>query len=546
LNPVQRFFSNGLKGLINRVYAPVLKLALSARYVTVALMIAILMAAIAWVESGRMGWGLFPPVPRDYSKAVISMPVGTSDAVTIEARERVVAAAQRVVDANGGDRLGQGIRATINGTQIDVRTFLTPPDVRTMDTRAFTSAWRKELGPLASARSVRFESSWGGPGGSSLEIRLDHADTGVLEAAAADLAKSLSDFKPIRDVDDGFAPGNAQLEFRLTEAGRSLGLTSADVAAQVRAAFIGVEALSQQEGRNEIEVIVRRPAAERASEYAIEQLLITTPDGGTVPLFEVARVERGRADSRIARENGRRVVSVTANVEPRRETNQVVAAVTAETLPQLQADYPGLGYALEGRQATQSEFLFSFALFSAPLALIIIYGLLAIPFRSYVQPLVIMAAIPFGFVGAVLGHHIMGYSLSVISVFGIIALSGVVINAGIVMLDYANKARAAGETARDAIFAAGLRRFRPILLTSMTTFGGLAPMIFETSRQAQFLIPMAISLGYGIVFATVIMLFLIPALYLVLEDAKAALRWVINPDDPGPTPPGDGLPVPAE
>ena len=548
LKKIQWFFATGLQLFIHHAYRPVLRLALSWRYATLALMVGILIIAIAWVQSGRMGWGLFPPVPRDYSKAVVSMPVGTPDDVTLAARDAVVAAAERVIELNGGDQLSTGVRADVDGITIDVRAYLTPPEVRTIETRAFTSAWRKELGELPSVRSVRFESSWGGPGGTSIAIRLSHADTDVLADAAADLARILGDFKSVRDVDDGFSPGKAQLEFSLTEAGRALGLTSDDVAAQVRAAFFGIEALAQQDGRNEVEIRVRKPRSERASEYDIEQLLIRTPDGGTVPLYEVADVKRGRSDASITREDAQRVVTVKANVEPRSETNQVIAAVTEDVLPQLQVDFPGLAYSLEGRQAAQKDTMKSFMTFSIPLALVIIYGLLAIPFRSYFQPMVIMMAIPFGFVGAVIGHEIMGYGLSIISVFGIIALSGVVINAGIVMIDYANKARQTGLQAFEAIEAAGLRRFRPILLTTVTTFGGLAPMIFETSRQAKFLIPMAISLGYGIVFATLIVLFLIPALYLVLEDLKAALRWTMNPSQETPVPnkTDDDLPIPAE
>ncbi|MEM7056327.1 MAG: efflux RND transporter permease subunit [Pseudomonadota bacterium] len=548
LKQVQRFFAAGLQGFIQYAYRPVLRVALSWRYATVSLMIAILAITIAWVESGRMGWGLFPPVPRDYSKAVVSMPVGSPEEVTLAARDAVVAAAQRVIDKNGGEQLSTGVSAEVSDTSVEIRAYLTPPDVRTIGTRTFTSAWRKELGEVPSVRSVRFESSWGGPGGTSIAVRLSHASTQVLEEAAADLARRLADYGPVRDVDDGFAPGKTQLEFSLTEAGRALGLTSDAVAAQVRAAFFGVEALAQQDGRNEVEVRVRKPRSERTSEYDIERLLIRTPDGGTVPLYEVADVSRSRADATISREDGQRIVNVTANVEPRSETNQVIAAVTADVLPQLQVDFPGLAYSLEGRQAAQKDTMRSFMTFSIPLALMIIYGLLAIPFRSYLQPMVIMMAIPFGFVGAVIGHEIMGYGLSIISVFGIIALSGVVINAGIVMIDYANKARATGLQAYEAIEAAGLRRFRPILLTTVTTFGGLAPMIFETSRQAKFLIPMAISLGYGIVFATVIVLLLIPALYLVLEDIRALFRWIMNPSG-DPRPPekvDDDLPIPAE
>ncbi|HUF85837.1 MAG TPA: efflux RND transporter permease subunit [Thermohalobaculum sp.] len=528
---IQQAFSRGLAWVIHRLYGPLLRVAMDWRYVTVALMIAILAVTSAWPLTGRMGWGLFPEVPRDYAEAVVTMPVGAPLAAKLAVRDRVIAAAERVIAANGGDRLGEGIYALVDGARVEVAAFLRPPETRPLATEAFAQAWRAELGSLPEARSVRFDFAFGGPGGGSgIEIRLSHADVGVLARAARELAQRLGDFASVRDPEDGFTPGKAELAFRLTEAGRSLGLTSEVVAAQVRAAFLGAEALAQQDGRNEVTVRVRLPESERRSEATVETLLIRTPDGGEVPLFEVATVERGRAEAAIRREEGRRVITVTANVDPPEETAKVIASVTGEVLPQLRQDHPGLGYSLEGRQAAQRDTMDSFFTFSIPLALLIIYALLAIPFRSYWQPAIVMTAIPFGFAGAVLGHLIMGMSLSVISVFGIIALGGVVINAALVMIDYANKARATGVAPAEAIWRAGIRRFRPILLTTMTTFCGLAPMIFETSRQAQFLIPMAVSLGYGIVFATSVVLFLIPCLYLILDDIRALAR----PEQPGP------------
>jgi multidrug efflux pump subunit AcrB len=475
------------------------------------------------------------------------MPVGTPLETTLAVRDRMVAAAKQVIAENGGEQLGQGIYAFVNGTKISLKAFLQPPGIRPLPTSEFTDKWRQAVGTLSEVRSVRYESAFGGPGGThGIEIRLSHSDVAVLSRAARALAGRLGEFGPIRDPDDGFTPGKAQLEFRLNEAGRSLGLTSDEVARQVRAAFFGVEALAQQDGRNEVTVRVRLPEAERRSEADIETLLIRTPDGGEVPLYEVAEVERGRADAVIAREDGMRIVTVSANVEPSDQTNQVLAAVTADILPRLQEDYPGLGYSLEGRQATQRDTMSSFVTFSIPLALIIIYGLLAIPFRSYVQPAIVMTAIPFGFAGAVIGHLIMGMSLSIISIFGIIALSGVVINSALLMIDYANKSRAAGAPPFEAIWRAGQRRFRPIILTTMTTFGGLAPMIFETSRQAQFLIPMAVSLGYGIVFATVVVLILIPCLYMIVEDLRN-LAFPQRPDHDQPAPPSPATrPVAAE
>jgi multidrug efflux pump subunit AcrB len=546
---MQQGVTAALAAFIQHLYGPFLRVSMHWRYTTVALMVALLSVTLAWPLTGRMGWGLFPEIPRDYASAAVTMPVGTPLGVTLGVRDHMVASANRVSAENGGDNLGAGVYALVNGTSIDLKAYLQPEEIRPMPTEEFADLWRATAGPITAARSVRYESAFGGPGGGTgIQIRLSHSDVNVLSQAAGVLAARLGEFQSVRDPDDGFTPGKAQLEFRLNEAGRSLGLTSEDVARQVRSAFFGVEALAQQDGRNEVTVRVRLPEPERRSEADIETLLIRTPDGGEVPLYEVAGVERGRADAVIARENGMRIVTVSANIEPNDQTNQVLAAVTADILPQLQQDYPGLGYSLEGRQATQRDTMNSFMSFSIPLALIIIYGLLAIPFRSYVQPAIVMTAIPFGFAGAVIGHLIMGMSLSIISVFGIIALSGVVINSALVMIDYANKARAAGATPFDAIWRAGVRRFRPILLTTMTTFGGLAPMIFETSRQAKFLIPMAVSLGYGIVFATVVVLFLIQCLYMILED----LRSLANPSHPDPDPdhsasaPSAARPVAAE
>ena len=248
-------------------------------------------------------------------------------------------------------------------------------------------------------------------------------------------------------------------------------------------------------------------------------MILRTPDGGEVPLHEVVSLERGRADTSIERRNGRRVVTVSADVTPRSQAGQVMETLISDILPQLQARYPSLNYSFEGRQADRKESVQSL-LRGLMIALIIIYAMLAIPLNSYIQPAIIMISIPFGLVGAVIGHLIMGYSLSVLSLFGIVALSGVVVNDSLVLIDFANQRRRQGIMVRAAIHDAAVHRFRPIMLTTVTTFGGLAPMIFETSRQARFLIPMAISLGYGIVFATLITLIIVPSVYLIIDDIR--------------------------
>ena len=252
----------------------------------------------------------------------------------------------------------------------------------------------------------------------------------------------------------------------------------------------------------------------------VEDPVHHTPAGGYVPLHQVAELKRNRAYTSIERRDGRRTVEVTADVEPRRATSQILATLKANTLPSLTRDYPGLSYDFEGRQADMRKSMASL-IGGFLIAMIVIYALLAIPFRSYIQPMIVMAAIPFGLIGAVIGHIIMGYSLSVLSLFGVVALSGVVVNDSLVLITFANQRRnKKGMIAVDAIHDAAIQRFRPIMLTTLTTFGGLAPMIFETSRQARFLIPMAVSLGYGILFATVITLILVPCLYLLVDDLR--------------------------
>jgi multidrug efflux pump subunit AcrB len=374
-------------------------------------------------------------------------------------------------------------------------------------------------------KNMRFRDDSGGPGGGSdaLTVDLSHRKMDVLEQASKELADVLSIFPMVQDIDDGFTPGKPQLDFSILPEGRSLGLTSTAVARQVRNSYYGSEAIRQQRGRNEIKVMVRLPEAERDTEHSLEEMIIRTPAGTEVPLREVVEVKRGRAYTTITRREGRRVVTVSADVTPRDQTEQILSAVKADLLPALMQKYSGLSYSFEGRQADQRESVGGLiqGLFGA---LILIYVLLAIPFKSYGQPLIIMVSIPFGIVGAVIGHLLLGYSLSIMSLFGVVALSGVVVNDSLVLIDYANQLRRAGSNMHDAVLAAGIQRFRPIILTTFTTFGGLTPMILETSRQAKFLIPMAISLGFGILFATGITLLLIPSLTMILDDLSRIFK----------------------
>ncbi len=516
----QQRFSAAFSRFVERVYQPFLTGAVTHRYLTVTVSIAVLAIVMAIPVSGRMGFILMPKVESDVAFASATLPVGSAEPRVLAVRDRMVGAVEQVIAENGGEQLSTGVRALVVDNTITVRAFLRPPGERPISTGELTRLWREAVGTLPGTESVRFESDRGGPGGgAAISIELNHADVAVLDRASGALAERLAQFSNVKDVDDGYTAGKRQLDFRLNAEARSLGLTADEVGNQIRHAFYGAEALRQLRGADEVKVVARLPEAERQRLYDLERMLIRTPAGGYVPLSQVADFEPGRAYTEISRRDGRRTVLVTANVEPIGETAGILKAVRNEHLPQLMRDYPGLGYSFEGRQASMRDAVQSF-ITNVTLALIVMFALLAIPFRSYVQPAIVMAAIPFGAVGAILGHLLMGYNLSMVSVMGMIALGGVVVNDALVMIDYANARRRDGMDAFSAVIAAGVRRFRPILLTTLTTFGGLAPMIFETSRQARFMIPMAISLGYGILFATAITLVLVPSLYVIIEDVQ--------------------------
>ncbi|HEC03932.1 MAG TPA: efflux RND transporter permease subunit, partial [Phycisphaerales bacterium] len=528
LGMLQHVFSRGLDWVITKLYMPFLDVCIRFRLVTIAISLSLLILVLGYVNSGRIGIILMPRAESDVSVVTATLPYGSAASKAEQVSKRLVAAAERTAQANGGDKLVDGILALIDENVVEVMIYLTEPDVRPVSTTELTQSWRQEVGTIPGLESLRFEADRGGPGrGAALTIELSHRDIDVLDHASEALAGMLANFPNVKDIDDGYTPGKRQLDYSLTREGHSFGLTQQALARQLRNAFYGAEAVRQQRGRNEIRVKVRLPREQRVRQYDLEQLLIRTPQGTDVPLAQVASVEPGRAYTTINRRNGRRTVTVTANVEPMSQTSQVKAALESEVLPGLATSFPGLSYAWAGRQQDMAESTLS--LFSGLiLALFGIYALLAVPFESYYQPIVVMIAIPFGIVGAVLGHILMGYALSLMSMMGIVALCGVVVNDSLVLIDYANRRRREGASPSEAIHRAGGRRFRPILLTTLTTFGGLAPMIFETSRQARFMIPMAISLGFGILFATAITLVIVPCLYLMAEDVVRALRWVYS------------------
>ena len=520
LHKGQQAFSRNFSRFVEKVYGPFVQICIRFRYVTVAVGVMFLLLILGYVFGGRIGIIMMPRVESDRAVVTAVLPYGSAMEKVSSVCDRLVQAANEVKEANGGDTLVEGIFAKIEENEVEVTIYLTEPGVRPIGTKEVTECWRKAVGSILGLESLRFEADRGGPGsGAALTVELSHRNIEVLDQTSAELAEILAQFPNVKDIDDGYTPGKQQLNFTIKPEGESLGLTAYEVARQVRYAFYGAEALRQQRGRNEIKVKVRFPKEQRISEYDLEQLLIRTSAGRDVPLFQVAQVDRGRAYTIINRRNGRRTVSVTADVDPIDQTDQVMETLNTEVLSELVRNHPGLSYRYAGRQFDMSESMQGLKS-GFVMALLAIFVLLAIPFRSYVQPIIVMIAIPFGIVGAVLGHILMGYALSIISMMGIVALSGVVVNDSLILIDYANRLRRKNTSSLEAIQMAGKRRFRPIILTTLTTFGGLTPMIFETSRQAKFLIPMAISLGYGILFSTGITLVLIPSLYMILEDVR--------------------------
>ncbi|MCG8423568.1 MAG: efflux RND transporter permease subunit [Proteobacteria bacterium] len=526
--------SRGLRWFIDNAYIPFVSAAIRNRSLTIAVTTAAFITAMGAVASGLVPFSFFPELEGNRVTASVRLPYGAPEALAQNAATTLEVSAKKTIEKFGGDAIVRGMLTKLGESAggsglgpvsvefgshlVAVEVNLVPTEQRRFTAKEFSDAWSAIIPPMVGIEALTLHSAAGPDAGTPVDVQLTHRSTEILAAASSELAEELRRFQQLTDIENTYASGKPQLDFRLLPQARDLGITADAVARQIRGAFFGAEALREQRGRDEVRVMVRLADAERTSEFDIEDLRIRTPAGGLVPLASVAECQRGRAPTSIVREDGKRTVNVRARlaagvVSPR----PVLEMVRGELLPQLRKRHPGLDAKLVGQQRSQQE---SFASLGQNyiLALFVIFALLAIPFRSYAQPFIVMAAIPLGLVGAVVGHVIMGFELSLISIFGIVALSGVVVNDSLVLIDATNRFRAEGLTAREAVIQSGARRLRPILLTSLTTFFGLLPMIFETSIQARFLIPMAISLGFGVLFATLVALIVVPCLYVVLEE----------------------------
>lgn len=521
LEAVRQRMQGGLHHFTYRQFEPFLQRALNQQLLTVALAVALLCIALAWAMSGRLGFSLMPRAESDQVQASITLPIGSHISVSRELSQQLLDAAEELSERE--DTLSfSSSRSRLDGESLSVRLDIARESLEAWPPSRIAREWRELTGDLLGAQSVRFESDFGGPGsGAALSLRLSHPNTQVLEAAATRLAELLGEYG-LTDIDSGLGDGKPQLEMRLSAEGRALGLTGSDLAQALRGPLQGATAVEQFIGRREVSVEVRLPEQDRDSLNELYRLPVRTPDGLSVPLSRVADITLSQASSSLQRIDGRRIITVTADSEGDQVINQVLATLQEDVFPTLSNTWPGLEVSMGGRQQDTADNLATLRT-AMWLMLAALYALLAIPFRSYLQPLLVLAAIPFGIVGAVAGHMIMGFGLSIISLLGMLALSGVVINDALVLIDYANRKHREGMAPREAIVAAATRRLRPIMMTTLTTFLGLAPMILETSRQARFMIPMAISLGFGMIFATVILLVLVPCLYLGMENIRERL-----------------------
>jgi len=547
LRQIQDRFSAFLTRFTNTTYRDTLDLALKWRYSTIALAVGTLIVTMSFTASGWVKFTFMPQVEADNVVAFLAMPEGTPAEVTTEAIKKIEVQAlklqekytsqdkpaiEHVLATIGAQpfRLRQRIGAPVGGASAshlgEVNLQLESAEIRAVSSLELARQWRELTGVIPDAEELSFTASLFSAG-EAINIQLAGADYQELQFATEDLKAKLAEYPGVFDISDTYRSGKKEVKLKLTKEAESLGLTLAGLARQVRQAFYGEEAQRIQRGRDDIRVMVRYPKAERKSMADLENMRIRVA-GSEIPFSAAAEIDQGRGFSSINRTDRKRTISVTGDVDLTiANANEVIESVVSNYMPELLAKYPSVDFSLEGEQSEQQEAMGGLAS-GFMFALLLIYVLLAIPFHSYSQPLIVMSAIPFGIVGAIWGHIILGLNLTFLSMFGLVALTGVVVNDSLVMVDFVNRARASGLDLMDAIREAGVARLRPILLTSLTTFAGLTPLLLEKSLQAQFLIPMAVSLAFGVVFATFITLILVPTLYYVLEDAKSASARLVH------------------
>ena len=525
---VQEAINRWLNGFVENRYRPLMQRCVANRYITLAFFLSLLVLCGGLLSGGVVRTVLSPDMPGEFLEMELRMSPGTPEERTLQVITEISQALQQIDEdyqAKAGNKgklvahMGVYGFDRING-RIDVE--LTKEDQRSLSTREIEQRWRDRIGKVHGADVVAISNSDGPNFGPSVAFDLMHKDLNTLSMAAADLEEAMTHYAGLYDIRNGASDMADEFHLDILPEAEALGLTRYDLASQVRHAFYGAEAQRVQRGIDEIKVMVRYPRADRENINSLNSMFIRTPEGDEVPFETVATADVRQGLLKATRINFQRAVEITAEADKSMvEPDQVIRDIEGKVIPQLLQKYPGLDYSVSGLAEEEAKMAMSMGIGFA-LALFGIYALLAIPTHSYLQPLIIMGVIPFGVIGAVVGHWLTGHAISMMSVMGLIALSGVVVNDSLILVDYVNRAVARGGDRHQAVVEAGVRRFRAIILTSMTTFFGLAPILMETSVQAQMIVPMAISLAFGILFATVITLLLVPCLYVILEDLD---RW---------------------
>jgi multidrug efflux pump subunit AcrB len=540
-NRLRRTLENAVDHVIARWYRPIYRVALANRVVTLAIAACVLLVTAGLFYGGRTPLVLLPKEDANILRTRVRFPEGTPASTSEKTIERLEAAALKLNEdlllepAAEGDLVRQVYSIAgefadfmpVHGSNLcEVRIDLMPAELRRVEAQRIIERWRHHIGKIHDATEFVIERQRLGPTDRPIEVRLLGSDLEELADASERIQAKLREFEGVTDVHDGLVPGKRELRVKLRPAARALGLTLDDVARHLRHGFFGGEAVRLQRGRDQVKVRVRYPAEERRSITDLEDERIATPLGDEVPFREVADVQWVRRYASVEHQHGKRRVRIQADLDERAaNAEQILQTLEAGFLDEVVSDYSDMTYVFGGDREAMDESLAS--LFDGfTLAIIAIYAVLASMLRSYVQPVVIVIALPFGMIGVVAGHLLLGYDLTLMSLFGAVALSGVVVNDSLVLIDAINRAIREGKTVREAVLEAGPQRFRAVTLTSITTVAGLLPLLLERSSLAQAVIPMAISLSFGVMFATVLTLFVVPATFLLVNDVRRWLRWL--------------------
>ena len=537
LSKMQQGFADGFERAIIRFYQPFLKRAINNKTTTLLGFVAVFLVILALIISGWTKFIFFPRIPSETVRATLTLPAGTPFEVTnkyiIKMAEKADFLKEKYIEPSTNTSVIINILATTGGrggasNRGSVRFEITPPESRELaiSSRELVREWRNLIGPIPGAESITFRAEIG-RSSDPINVQFKASSLETLKEITDQVKERLATYRTVFDIADSLSNGKEELQIELTAQGKALGLSRVSISNQVRRSFFGSQVQRIQRGRDDVRVMVRLPLNERRTTADLENILIITPTGGSVPLSHVAKLNPGKSPATISRIDRYRTANVSADVEKTNTNMTVLQADLKEYLDKLILQYPGVSHSLEGEAKEQRESFDSLA-WSLLFVFFIIYALLAIPFKSYIQPIIVMSIIPFGMIGAVIGHWLMGMELTIMSLLGMLALIGVVVNDSLVLVDFINKKRSEGGELMLAVLNAGAARFRPVMLTSLTTFIGLIPLLFEQSTQAQFLIPMAVSLGFGILFATFITLILVPVNYLIVEQLKTLSAQVFQ------------------